>query len=509
MISRLIEKTDDMKGLTQLLLFLMVPLWGWAQQLEVGTSIGTTTYMGDLNQPPTLSFIGFRFAASAQARYQATPKIAYRANFMRGTIAGDDQNFENRRNWTPNLKFTAPITEFTGMIEFHPFNRSNLFFYDIDGKRLSLQEAKASRKVFDSEGTPLVYQDGYFVTYEGNGSKLVYDQFGNLTIFNKGGILMNRRFKPLFSPYLFTGIGAVITNPKVQGFPTEGDEQQESNYSKAHVTIPFGVGMRFQFHPSWAINAEGGIRAPFTDYLDGVSESRNPDHGDWYMHIGIGVTYTLGNKKPPVVDALDQDDDGIADDYDRCPNIPGTINLFGCPDKDNDGVADSEDLCPELSGIAAFGGCPDTDGDKVSDDQDLCPTIPGKAINKGCPLVGKKELEALEVATQTLQFQEDKVSLKESDHYALQQIANILHNYPNYKLQIEGHAFSMANENINQVVSENKALACKQYIVSQGIDAARIHLTGFGSSKPLTKAEKRKGRKDNNRVEFRLMLEVN
>ncbi|MCI5083514.1 MAG: OmpA family protein, partial [Saprospiraceae bacterium] len=67
----------------------------------------------------------------------------------------------------------------------------------------------------------------------------------------------------------------------------------------------------------------------------------------------------------------------------------------------------------------------------------------------------------------------------------------------------------MANENINQVVSENKALACKQYIVSQGIEAARIHLTGFGSSKPLTKAEKRKGRKDNNRVEFRLMLEVN
>lgn len=496
----------NMKGLKTFVYLLLFPVLGIAQTLETGITLGTTNYMGDLNSAPT-SFVGFHSAFGAQLRYQYNPNLAARLNILRGTISGDDQNFANRRSWDPNLSFESDVTEVTIQGEYHPFNRTRLYLYDIDGKRLSLAEAKKNRKVFDEEGTPLIYKNGYFITYEGNGSKLVYDQFGNLTIYNKSGILMNRRFKPLFSPYVFSGIGVSFSDPKVKGLPSNPDEIKEGDYNKAHFTIPFGFGLRYEFHQDWAVSAEGGIRAPFTDYLDGVSETRNPDKGDWYMSFGVTVSYKFGNKKPPVVNELDQDDDGISDDYDRCPTIPGSINLFGCPDKDNDGVADSEDLCPELSGIAEFGGCPDSDGDKVSDDLDNCPNIPGSPSNKGCPLIQAKELEALEVASRTVSFEQGNAKLNKSSFYILEQVANVLHNYPNYNLQIEGHMFGLSSEALNKVLSENRALSCKDFLVQQGIAADRIAISAYGSSKPLTKAEKSRGRTKNSRVEFRVMLE--
>lgn len=495
----------NMKGFTTFLNILLFPLLGMTQTLETGITLGTSYYMGDLNSAPT-SFVGFHPALGAQLRYQYDPNLALRLNLLRGEISGDDQNFANRQTWNPNLSFESSLTEVSILGEYHPFNKSRLYLYDINGKRLSLAEAKKNRKVFDEEGTPLIYKNGYFITYEGNGSKLVYDQFGNLSIYNKSGILMNRRFKPIISPYAFSGIGVSFSDPKVKGLAVNPDEIKEGDYNKAHFTIPFGFGLRYEFHQDWSVAVEGGVRAPFTDYLDGVSETRNPQKGDWYMSCGVTINYKIGNKKPPIVNELDQDEDGISDDYDRCPTIPGSINLFGCPDKDNDGVADNEDLCPDLSGIAEFGGCPDSDGDKVSDDMDTCPNIPGSPLNKGCPLIQSRELEALEVASIAVSFERGTAKLNQTSFHMLEQVANVLHNYPNYKLQIEGHVFGLSSESLNKVLSENRALSCKDFLVQQGIAANRIAISAYGASKPLTKAEKNKGKTLNSRVEFRIML---
>ncbi len=81
----------------------------------------------------------------------------------------------------------------------------------------------------------------------------------------------------------------------------------------------------------------------------------------------------------------DADGDGVADLNDRCPNLPGTKELFGCPDKDGDGITDEKDLCPDVKGLVQFSGCPDSDGDGIIDQNDACPFNAGTVAMNGCP----------------------------------------------------------------------------------------------------------------------------
>ena len=80
----------------------------------------------------------------------------------------------------------------------------------------------------------------------------------------------------------------------------------------------------------------------------------------------------------------DLDVDGIANNADNCPNVANNNQADSdgdglgdaCdPDDDNDGVIDANDLCPNTPAGTQVnsGGCPDADGDGVADTSDNCP----------------------------------------------------------------------------------------------------------------------------------------
>ncbi|WP_245678263.1 OmpA family protein [Chondromyces crocatus] len=97
----------------------------------------------------------------------------------------------------------------------------------------------------------------------------------------------------------------------------------------------------------------------------------------------------------------DGDGDGVADERDACPDVPGVqsedASKNGCPalkDRDGDGIGDAQDACPDFPGVqsedAAKNGCPsDKDGDGIADERDACPDVPGvqsaDAAKNGCP----------------------------------------------------------------------------------------------------------------------------
>ena len=81
----------------------------------------------------------------------------------------------------------------------------------------------------------------------------------------------------------------------------------------------------------------------------------------------------------------DNDNDGVPNDIDACPDIYGKAELNGCPDADNDGITDADDQCPDTPGLALYGGCPDSDNDSIPDYLDKCPTLAGLEIFGGCP----------------------------------------------------------------------------------------------------------------------------
>lgn len=202
----------------------------------------------------------------------------------------------------------------------------------------------------------------------------------------------------------------------------------------------------------------------------------------------------------------DTDGDGLADKDDECPTEAGTVERRGCPvrDRDGDGVPDEEDRCPDAAGT--FDGCPDTDGDGVMDADDRCPQQPGTAENKGCPEIKAEVKKVLEFATRAVQFETGKATLKAESHEVLNQIAEIMKEYTAYSLVISGHTDSVGDDEANQILSEERAKASLQYLVSRGISPDRMSFEGYGETKPRASNKKASGRALNRRVEFELKL---
>lgn len=197
-------------------------------------------------------------------------------------------------------------------------------------------------------------------------------------------ILGHRRGKTglepgLLSPYIFAGIGLGFTNPKTNYNNRNGVTtlDQNADVSNTRFVLPAGAGLRLDMKPNLAVALEIAPRATFSDYLDGVSQSGNPDKDDWYAFGTVQLLYKFTT--------TDRDGDGIADADDACPEIAGVEWTQGCPDRDNDRVADNEDACPDIPGTAAMLGCPDRDNDGITDKEDGCPDQAGPKESRGCP----------------------------------------------------------------------------------------------------------------------------
>ena len=201
----------------------------------------------------------------------------------------------------------------------------------------------------------------------------------------------------------------------------------------------------------------------------------------------------------PVPDA---DGDGINDEADKCPNRAGTAKYNGCPvpDSDGDGINDDEDKCPGVAGAARYNGCPvpDTDADGVNDEEDRCPTVAGATDNKGCPKI--ENFHASEVT-----FGSGKAVLTASGKRELDLAVAYMTKYPAIKVRLDGHTDSSGTDKINQPLSVKRAEAAMQYMISKGVDAARITAEGHGSSMPVAENKKATGRAQNRRVEITIL----
>ena len=201
----------------------------------------------------------------------------------------------------------------------------------------------------------------------------------------------------------------------------------------------------------------------------------------------------------------DRDGDSIPDEADLCPDEPGTVATRGCPDRDGDGFADRDDRCPDQPG--SISGCPDSDGDGLIDPDDKCPQEAGPVSNQGCPEIKEEDQEVLRVAMRDVQFETGKATLLNESLQVLDQIVEIMDRYRSYKLRISGHTDSVGDESSNQVLSEERAKACYQYLTSKGVSPSRMTFFGFGETQPIASNRTAQGRRLNRRVEFELYIE--
>lgn len=326
-------------------------------------------------------------------------------------------------------------------------------------------------------------------------------------------ILSKERY--FISPYLFAGISG----------------SHRPGYFGA--TIPVGAGINFNVtrNKDFYLNLESGYKIAAT----------GPDQNHLQHVVGFVYWFKPGFKMPkaekksdlpgpPVIP--DSDGDGVNDIADECPSIAGLAQFKGCPDSDGDGIPDHEDECPLVAGISQFKGCPDSDGDGISDKEDKCPYLAGVAAHGGCPIpdrdgdgfnddedrcpdvysktnggcpeIRKETIRAVEKAAKAIFFETGKATIRKSSFNSLDAIAVVLKSDTSLYADIEGHTDNVGEDAANLSLSQRRAQAVMDYVISRGIDVIRLTARGLGASQPIADNATAAGRALNRRTVIKL-----
>ncbi len=241
-----------------------------------------------------------------------------------------------------------------------------------------------------------------------------------------------------------------------------------ANNSLMDFNFPIGAGINFGVTEKLSVVVQSTYNFTLTDNYDSYNVSQTGF--DDFLFTSVGVNFSFNTIK-------DADRDGVADELDACPNVKGSKDAMGCPDNDGDGVANKDDKCPNLKGILA---------------------------NKGCPKIDKDDIKIMNMAMKGLFFETGSSKIKESSYPVLDQVVAVMNRHNEYDLMIAGHTDNTGSADGNLKLSAERAAAAKEYIISKGIDGARIISEGFGQTKPVASNDTDEGKALNRRVEFRI-----
>ncbi|MEM7766596.1 MAG: OmpA family protein [Pseudomonadota bacterium] len=101
-------------------------------------------------------------------------------------------------------------------------------------------------------------------------------------------------------------------------------------------------------------------------------------------------------------------------------------------------------------------------------------------------------------------FGVDSADIQPGFYSTLNDVSNTLVDYPSTAVDIVGHASSDGDDAYNQRLSERRADAVQDYLVSQGMQPVRVATYGMGESQPIADNATAQGRAANRRVEILL-----
>jgi outer membrane protein OmpA-like peptidoglycan-associated protein len=99
-------------------------------------------------------------------------------------------------------------------------------------------------------------------------------------------------------------------------------------------------------------------------------------------------------------------------------------------------------------------------------------------------------------------FDFNKYTLKPEARERLARISGIVLAYPDLKLEIDGYTDSVGSDEYNQTLSDKRAEAVRDYLVSSGVSMNNVAARGMGKADPVADNSKAAGRQLNRRVEM-------
>lgn len=395
--------------------------------------------------------------------------------------------------------------------------------------------ANAGVRIHGASGTILplengIYKDGSLFTYGGGASLRVLDPL-DLVAETYGSYLLNdsdAAVKPsnevvggikLFverNSYLMAGAGPRYTN----GFEA----------------ADFRAFIGFIFEPSIGDRDGDGIkddvdqcpddpedRDGFKDE-DGCPDPDNDNDGT--LDVDDRCPNVPGPKETfgcPSSKDGDRDGDGIPDSKDKCPDDPEDRDGFqdqdGCPDPDNDmdGIPDKKDACPndpeDKDGFQDEDGCPDPDNDHdgIPDVKDKCPNEPetfnGFEDEDGCPDKGLVVIEDKDIKIlKKVQFKTGSAEILPESNEILDAVATTLTHHPEFTLvEVAGHADERASDAYNLKLTQDRVNSVMAALTQRGVDRKTLRAKGYGEYCPEDPAHNATAWETNRRVEFKIV----
>ncbi len=341
----------------------------------------------------------------------------------------------------------------------------------------------------------------------------------------------------------------------VGGVPEALDPRLEADFFLAPISSrlnPFvAVGGGGMVGSEWAyplVDAGLGLDINLMKYLDLRADGRfRAIVADEFVpgaHLSIGVMVHTAR-------VTDADGDGVSDGDDRCEDVPEDLDGFedadGCPDTDDDadGVLDTADTCrtekEDADGFEDADGCPDTDDDKdgVADTADKCPrdaededgfededgcaeldndqdgvpdgkdkapnepeTMNGYQDGDGAPDEVPAAVAKFSGRIEGITFDTGKATIAKSSFATLEEAAKVLTEFPDVRLEVQGHTDDQGVDEANLKLSQARAEAVVAWLVQHGVAADRLVAKGYGETKPLVPNDSSAHRAQNRRVEF-------
>jgi OOP family OmpA-OmpF porin len=336
------------------------------------------------------------------------------------------------------------------------------------------------------------------------------------------------------TPYILTGIG----------------RERNSHKNKSSTVVDLGVGSKYSLTKKINLFAEG-------------KAAHKTSNNKKQFTLLTGINYEFGNSD---FDILDNDNDGVNNKLDKCPNTPKDIrvDMNGCPlDFDKDGIPNYKDKCPntpkgvevnengcpidsDKDGIPNYwdecpntpkgvkvlsNGCPviqDSDSDGINDDIDKCPNTPEgiKVDLDGCAIDSDKDgiADYLDECSNTpknvvvnatgcpltynfnIHFKSNNNMLNLRNMESIVKFAKFLKDNPAYNARIEGYTDNQGSPTYNLELSQKRAKAVYTALIKLGINPNRLSYKGYGEENNIASNSTEEGRKLNRRVVAKLFF---
>jgi outer membrane protein OmpA-like peptidoglycan-associated protein len=118
------------------------------------------------------------------------------------------------------------------------------------------------------------------------------------------------------------------------------------------------------------------------------------------------------------------------------------------------------------------------------------------------------------VTIDNIYYDFNKSTLRDESIATLDQLISMLNENKDMRIEIGSHTDSKGTDSYNQKLSEARARSVISFLISKGIDAARLEAKGYGESKPVAEntnadgSDNPDGRQKNRRTEFKILSKL-